>query len=298
MRSKFSGPSLLTKSLMTAVLVASLSGIAVGIANGPSGAASTPAVRATTRAHTAAATATPAESAILYFAASQAGVANCSGGGGYYGPTAPAGSGCSAPGFGCMSLAQYAVYQGTGGKVSLPINAQLPGVGKEILPPKTGTLWSNLKPGDVTYWGGTLSWYYHSGVYAGNGYIWDAVGTETVGLRSFSELLSAPYNYDYDGAIQFPTVPLVSVTTASLPGGTLDHTYSTALHATAGTAPYQWSLAKGTLPTGLKLSTAGLISGRATKAGTYSFGVRVTDTKTSKLVRMTATKTLSIKIIS
>ena len=97
------------------------------------------------------------ENAIFYFAAREKSVANCSGGGGYYGPTAPASSGCTVPGFGCMSLAQFAVYQGTGGKVKLPINTQLSGVGKEISPPKSGSLWAGLRPGDVTYWGGSIS---------------------------------------------------------------------------------------------------------------------------------------------
>ena len=295
MRARYA--SLVTKAAMALVLVTSLLVIAMGTANGPSGAASKPTVKAQT---TSASVATSAENAIFYFAAREKSVANCSGGGGYYGPTAPASSGCTVPGFGCMSLAQFAVYQGTGGKVKLPINTQLSGVGKEIPPPKSGSLWAGLRPGDVTYWGGSISYYYHSGIYAGNGYVWDAVGSETVGLRSFSTLLKAPYSYDYDGAIRYASVPLLSITTASLPGGTLHSSselaYSATLHATAGRAPYRWSRIKGSLPTGLTLSTGGVISGRATKVGTFSFVVRVSDTKTSTLVQATVTRGLSIKI--
>jgi len=311
MHSRFT--SLVTKAVMTLVLVASLLVIAMAVANGPSSAASKPTVlttskptskptvRPTVKADTAsAAVATPAENAILYFAAREKGVANCSGGGGYSGPSAPAGSGCTAPGFGCMSLAQFAVYQGTDGKVKLPINSQLPGVGKVIPAPTSGSLWAGLQPGDVTYWGGKLSWYYHSGIYAGNGEVWDAVGTETVGLRSFSTLLSAPYSYDYDGAIRYASAPLLSITTAYLPTGTLYSSskvaYSGTLHATAGTAPYRWSRIKGSLPNGLTLSSGGVISGRATKAGTFFFVVQVSDTKTSTLVQATVTRVLGIRI--
>lgn len=161
-------------------------------------------------------------------------------------------------------------------------------------------MWAGLQPGDVTYWGGTLSYYYHSGIYVGNGEVLDAVGTETVGLRSFSTLLSAPYSYDYDGAIRYASAPLLSITTASLPSGTVysssKRAYSGTLHATAGTAPYRWSRTGGSLPTGLTLSTGGVISGRATKAGTFSFFVQVSDTKTSTFVQATVTRALSIKI--
>jgi hypothetical protein len=199
-----------------------------------------------------------------------------------------------------MSLAQFAVYQGTGGKVKLPINAQLAGVGTVINPPSSGPLWAGLKPGDVTYWGGTLSWYYHSGIYVGNGEILDAVGSDTVGLRSFAVLLAAPYSYDYDGAIRFNTKPLLSVSTTALPTGSpyssSKKTYSSTLHASSGTAPYRWQVIGGSLPTGLSLSKAGVISGRATEAETSHFVVQVWDTKTSQFQQQTATKLLSIKI--
>jgi hypothetical protein len=47
-------------------------------------------------------------------------------------------------------------------------------------------------------------------------------------------------------------------------------TYSTKLAATGGNPPYKWSLASESvpLPPGLKLSAKGVISGKATTAGT------------------------------
>jgi hypothetical protein len=49
------------------------------------------------------------------------------------------------------------------------------------------------------------------------------------------------------------------------------------LAATGGTTPYTWSLSSGTLPAGLTLSAAGVISGTPTTPGTYTITVKVTD---------------------
>lgn len=54
--------------------------------------------------------------------------------------------------------------------------------------------------------------------------------------------------------------------------------YSYTYVATGGTAPYTFSVVSGTLPPGLTLnSTTGVLSGTLTTAGSYSFGVKVTD---------------------
>jgi hypothetical protein len=72
-----------------------------------------------------------------------------------------------------------------------------------------------------------------------------------------------------------PAAP--SVTTSTLPGGTVGTSYSASLAASGGTAPYTWSLSSGTLPNGLTLSSGGALGGTPTAAGTSSFTVRVTD---------------------
>jgi hypothetical protein len=70
----------------------------------------------------------------------------------------------------------------------------------------------------------------------------------------------------------------VSVTTASpLANGTTGTVYNQSLAATGGTAPYTWTVSAGSLPTGLSLSTGGVISGTPTVAGTYGFTVRAAD---------------------
>ena len=67
------------------------------------------------------------------------------------------------------------------------------------------------------------------------------------------------------------------ITTGSLPSGTNGAAYSQALAAAGGATPYTWSLDLGNLPSGLSLSTGGVISGTPTAYGTSDFTVRVTD---------------------
>ncbi len=72
------------------------------------------------------------------------------------------------------------------------------------------------------------------------------------------------------------TSPL-AVTSGTLAAGASGTAYTATLAATGGTSPYTWTLASGTLPAGLTLSTGGVISGTPTASGTSSFTVRVTD---------------------
>jgi hypothetical protein len=82
-------------------------------------------------------------------------------------------------------------------------------------------------------------------------------------------------------------------TTSPLVGGTVGVAYGpVTLVATGGTTPYTWAVTGGSaLPAGLVLSTAGVISGTPTTAGTVSTNIRVTDA-----VAGTVTKALSITV--
>lgn len=71
---------------------------------------------------------------------------------------------------------------------------------------------------------------------------------------------------------------LLSLTTPTLPSGTVNQPYSFQLGASGGTAPYTWS-ATG-LPTGLTCSSSGLISGTPTTAGSYTATITVKDSGT------------------
>lgn len=78
---------------------------------------------------------------------------------------------------------------------------------------------------------------------------------------------------------------LINVSTDPLPGGVVSvggqGTYSATLSANGGAAPYTWALtsAANTLPPGLVLNSAGIITGSPAAAGTYSFTVQVTDSQ-------------------
>ena len=85
-----------------------------------------------------------------------------------------------------------------------------------------------------------------------------------------------------------------TVTTTSLPSGTVGTAYSTTLQASGGTAPYTWSISSGSLPAGLSLvASTGVISGTPTAVGQSSFTVQVSDS-----VGGTGTQTLTLAVVS
>ncbi len=84
--------------------------------------------------------------------------------------------------------------------------------------------------------------------------------------------------------------PLLTVSTASLPGGVVGSAYSATLAANGGTPPYTWSAAS--LPAGLKLAADGTLTGTPTAAGTTSVAATVTDSNGVK-----ATQTLQVTIV-
>lgn len=68
--------------------------------------------------------------------------------------------------------------------------------------------------------------------------------------------------------------------TTSLPAGQNAVAYSATVKAKFGTKPYTWSIASGSLPTGLTIGAAtGIISGTPTVNNTFAFTVRVTDSE-------------------
>lgn len=81
-----------------------------------------------------------------------------------------------------------------------------------------------------------------------------------------------------------------TITTASLPQGTVGQQYSATLTATGGTPPYSWGVT-GQLPPGLSLFSNGTISGTPTSNGTYTFTVSAGDS-----THAVATKQFSIAI--
>ena len=69
----------------------------------------------------------------------------------------------------------------------------------------------------------------------------------------------------------------LTITTTGLAAGKNGTSYSASLSASGGTPGYTWSIASGSLPAGLTISSAGVISGTPTASGTSTFTVAVKD---------------------
>jgi len=67
-----------------------------------------------------------------------------------------------------------------------------------------------------------------------------------------------------------------TITTTSLPNGTVGTAYNQTLTAT-GDTPITWSIVKDSLPAGLTISTGGTIFGTPSAVGTYKFTVKASN---------------------
>jgi cell wall-associated NlpC family hydrolase len=112
----------------------------------------------------------------------------------------------STQGFDCTGLTLFAVYQASGGAITLPhdwsqATAAVNAGGQKI----TNT--SDLEPGDLVYFGGTFGDFEHSGIYIGNGNIVDAniayqAGSATRPDGVHEEPLS--WQYTFVGGVRMP----------------------------------------------------------------------------------------------
>ena len=116
-------------------------------------------------------------------------------------------------------------------------------------------------------------------------------GTATFIIRLFD---AAAQGADQSLSILINPAAL-SITTTTLPSGTVGAAYSASIAAQGGTPPYtNWSLSSGSLPLGLTLNaTTGAITGTPTTAGSSQFTAKVTD---SGNPAQTATQSLSLAI--
>ncbi len=86
--------------------------------------------------------------------------------------------------------------------------------------------------------------------------------------------------------------PLV-ISTTSLSSATAGTAYSSGLAASGGTAPYIWSLASGTLPTGIALQGNGLLSGTTSQTGQFNITMQAVDSSSPK---QSATQPLTLTV--
>ena len=94
-------------------------------------------------------------------------------------------------------------------------------------------------------------------------------GPGTIGASGFGEA------EDYTTTI---SCPVITVTPATLANGTVGLAYNASISASGGSSSYTYTLSSGTLPAGLSLSNAGVISGTPTSAAVATFTVKATDT--------------------
>jgi hypothetical protein len=83
-----------------------------------------------------------------------------------------------------------------------------------------------------------------------------------------------------------PITPAVlSITTTTVPNGTVGTAYSQTIQTTGGTMPLTWTVSAGSLPAGLSMQAgtggAGTLSGTPTTAGSYTFTLTATDSSSS-----------------
>jgi hypothetical protein len=148
----------------------------------------------------------------------------------------------------------------------------------------TGTLTWSLASGSSLPAGLSLA----SGAISGTP---TAEGTSTFTVK-VTDAASTPLSATQQLSLTINPIAL-AITTTTLSGGTVNSTYSATLKSSGGTGTVTWTVASGTLPAGLNLSTGGAISGTPTAASTSNFTVKATDSGTPA---QSKTQALSIVI--
>jgi len=87
--------------------------------------------------------------------------------------------------------------------------------------------------------------------------------------------------------------PPLAITTTSLSQGAAGVAYTATLAATGGSGTLTWSLASGTLPSGITLSGAGVISGTVTSNSSQVITVKVTDSSATPVAVTSGNLTLA-----
>ncbi|MGI8987953.1 MAG: S8 family serine peptidase [Bryobacteraceae bacterium] len=199
-----------------------------------------------------------------------------------------------------------AIYEYSGLSATAPLDrtAHAQGSGSS---PSSGATSATASANELIFSGLGVPYSSGVGVSAGGGYTMQQQDTNTSPAANEAAVVSASGSYAGTFSLNSGTnwcaviatfvgsggsVAQPSVTTNALPAGTQNAPYSATLAATGGTAPYTWSLAAGSLPSGLTLAPGtGAISGTPIASGTSSFTVQVSDANSQ-----TAQKPLSIAI--
>jgi hypothetical protein len=82
------------------------------------------------------------------------------------------------------------------------------------------------------------------------------------------------------------------------PGGEIGAAYTATFGASGGTSPYTYVVSAGSVPAGLALSGAGVLSGTPTAAGTSSFTVQATDAQGQTAVDVTSVAVVADPVLA
>jgi uncharacterized protein (TIGR03437 family) len=118
--------------------------------------------------------------------------------------------------------------------------------------------------------------YYASSTVAASGFTPASTITVTDGATTTSQTFYIP-------AYQPASTALRLAVASPLPSGIVGTAYSQPLAGAGGTGPYAYSIVSGALPAGLSIS-AGAVSGTPTAAGSYQFGIQVTDSSATPIM--------------
>lgn len=88
----------------------------------------------------------------------------------------------------------------------------------------------------------------------------------------------------------------VVLNAGTLTSATAEASYTHTFGASGGTGPYTYSLAAGAIPAGMALSSAGVLSGTPTVAGTFQFTVKATDSSTGSGAPFTTSQAYSLTV--
>lgn len=119
-------------------------------------------------------------------------------------------------------------------------------------------------------------------------------GTPTVDLSAYNA--SSTLYGEQSFTLTIAAAPTLSITTTTLPDGTVGNAYDSSVVATSTDSAdtLTWTLAGGSLPTGLSLNTAtGAITGTTTTGGDYAFTIGVIG---ANAYSATTTQSLSIHV--
>lgn len=90
--------------------------------------------------------------------------------------------------------------------------------------------------------------------------------------------------------------PTISLSSTALPNATVAANYSQTITASGGTAAYTYVVSGGSLPAGMNLSGAGVLSGAPTAGGTFTFDVTATDSSTGTSAPFTGTRSYTLLV--